>query len=140
MSNLMGADAYFAQTMRNEKWQMLDESKRTAAIAEAGNILSHLPYRRYSHPPISNMDNAVYEQAYWMLMQSEEDEERNKAVATGLVSRSVGNASESYLSSKEQKNAPGWYDGIYISPKALLWIQQYLAPTNAPKLGRLVCR
>lgn len=139
MADLAGGDAYFADTLRNGAWHSFGADQKAAAIREAGRMIDRLPFPR--RPPLVNVDNAAYEQAYCLLAQNRcgGEDEAAKAIAKGVKSRSVADASESYTSAAEREKDPGWIGGVYYCPQALSWLNGYIGSQRV-RTGRYVMR
>ena len=74
-------------------------------------------------PSAEHADNAAYEQALSLLIRHQVGEsDADVAIAQGIKSRSVGDASESYTSAAEREKDPGWIGGMYYCPAALSWL------------------
>ena len=123
MADIPGGDNYFADTLRNKAWLVFAENTRDIAITEAVSMIGRLVF--IEEPPELNLDNAAYEQALYML-ENLEKSERSEAIDQGVRSRSVADASESYVSANERERMPGWINGVFYSPLALSWIRDYL--------------
>lgn len=134
MADRAGADAYFGKTLRNEHWTAHEVVKREAAIQEAASMLGRLSFSRT--PPVESMDGAIYEQAFCLLTSTATD--AANAIATGIRSRSIADASESYASAAEREKDPGWINGVYYCPLALSWVAAYIAPRI--RTGRMAVR
>lgn len=134
MPTLEGANAYFANTLRNEAWLGQEETRREVAIREAAGMISRLTFR--PQPPAQALDSAVYEQALCLLTMPPGEQARQQAVLAGIKSRSLGKASESYT---DPEKLPGYIDGQIFCPASLSWLAPYLS-AGKTKTGRLVCR
>jgi len=137
MADLLGADAYFAQTTRKDVWAGHPEERRAAAVSEAIMMIGRLSYAR--QPPTSNADNATYEQAY-CLLESDDKFVRDTAAAraVGIRIQSIADASEHYFSAAELEKAPGWIHGVYYCPRALAWLDGYYLRSGRARMGKLV--
>lgn len=138
MADLAGANAYFAKTTRNGAWVGYPVDQRTAAISEAAMMLGLLPYAR--QPPAINSDHATYEQAYCLLGESAASQKVAAARTSGIKSRSISDASESYASAAELEKDPGWINGVFYCPRALSWLNGYYLPGGSIRTGRVVAR
>ena len=133
MPTLEGADAYFAQTLRNKQWLAFGDARATA-ISEAASMLSRLSF--LSRPPTVSMDNAVYEQAFCLLDMPPEAKERVRNMSLGLRGFSVGKHSESYTDDIGKTLT----DGMPICPNALSWIAKYLQVKGVARGGSIRTR
>ncbi len=75
--NIAGANAYFAETVKNSVWSSFSTTKRTAAITQAKAMFSRALRRAMSETEAAyaagdyiREDRACYEQAYSMLIES----------------------------------------------------------------------
>lgn len=136
MVNLINADAYFAHTLRKKTWLSFDEEQREIALHEAGSMIGRLSFLRT--PPTESIDNATYEQAYCLLDQLNDSSEVANAIARGIKSRAIDDASESYASAAERDKDPGWINGVYYCPRALSFFSEYLG--TPVRHGRLAVR
>lgn len=139
MADITGAAAYFAGTTRNAAWGAYDKALRQAALQEAVGMVGCLTFAR--RPPQLSLDQAAYEQALCLLDgRDQAGQQAARAIASGVRSRGVLDASESYASAAEREQGPGWIDGLYYCPHALMWLQAYLAPGGGIRTGRVVVR
>jgi len=130
------ATLYFSGTLRIAQWEGFGEEAQATAINEAGMQIGLLPLAR---PPQRNVDNAIAEQALHLLAeQLNGPSKAMEAARQGIKSRSVLNASESYASRAELQKDPGWINGVYYSPYALMWLWAYLRTSDTVKTGRMV--
>lgn len=137
MADSKGADAYFGETTRKAEWAAFDDAARTAAVQEAAGMMGCLSFLR--RPPQQALDKATYEQALCLLsMQNHAGKEAARARASGIKSRNVLDASESYATAAELESGPGWIGGLYYCPRALMWLRGYVAENGAIKTGRMV--
>ena len=113
------ADAYFETRLHSEAWEQASPSDKAKALATAERQIGTLQLHELT--PGSARNEAICEQAVWLLAASDYQRKLEADLARGLVSRSVGSASEQYT--------PRAAGRIPLAPMALAlldgWIQQY---------------
>lgn len=119
---LVQANAYFDTRLHAEAWDSASASDRNKAIATADREISALlRYHANASAPVPIYNEAVCEQALWLLRNTEGDLKLIRAIAQGVTSRRVGDAGETYNEQKALKTG-----GMDISPQAMLLLQPFL--------------
>ena len=117
--NISQAEAYFAARLYAEAWEQATPANKTKALATAERQIGTLQLHELTPSNVRN--DAICEQAIWLLAASDYHRKLESDLARGLVSRSVGSASEQYT--------PCAAGRIPLAPMALAlldgWIQQY---------------
>jgi len=113
------AEAYFETRLHSEAWEQASTSDKTKALATAEKQIGTLQLHELTPGAVRN--EAICEQAVWLLAASDYHRKLEADLARGLVSRSVGSASEQYT--------PRAAGRLPLAPMALAlldgWIQQY---------------
>jgi hypothetical protein len=113
------ADAYFETRLHSEAWEQASTSDKAKALATAEREIGTLQLHELTPGAVRN--EAICEQAVWLLAATDYQRKLESDLARGLVSRSVGSASEQYT--------PRAAGRIPLAPLALAlldgWMQQY---------------
>lgn len=113
------ADAHFETRLHSEAWEQASPTDRVKALATAERQIGTLQLHELTPSNVRN--DAICEQAIWLLAASDYHRKLESDLARGLVSRSVGSASEQYT--------PCAAGRIPLAPMALAlldgWRQQY---------------
>lgn len=118
--DLAMANSYFLTRLHTEAWDQATPADREKALATAEKQVRTLRLRE--DVPASAVNEAICEQALWLLGTSEYDRKRDMAMAKGIVGSSLGSAHEySELSVVKQKMA-----GVQICPEALSILGEYI--------------
>ena len=117
--DLADANAYFETRLHSEAWEQASPSDKAKALATAERHIGTLQLHELT--PGSVRNEAIYEQAIWLLAATDYHRKLEADLARGLVSRSVGSASEQFT--------PRAAGRIPLAPMALAlldgWMQQY---------------
>lgn len=110
------ASEYFSAHLFADAWNAAAGTRRLAALAQAERDIMSLNFPRgVGGPPYRTVQNAICEQALFLLQRTPSDRERARAQQAGVKSRGVGDAREDY-NCKIQR----------ISPDALQYLQGYV--------------
>lgn len=120
MASRAEADTYFTKRLNSKAWRDAGEADQGAALAQAEREINTLTFTQ--DPDGQSKDNAIYEQALFLLQMSSYDHERQRMQALGIIGGSVGKANE-YSSAEiiRQKMS-----GVFICPSALSFLNNYI--------------
>jgi hypothetical protein len=106
------AQAYFNTRLLTDKWDSATNNEKERALAQAGRDINSLPL---SNPTTEIRNNAICEQALFLLSLTAADMERYRAHAMGITYRQVEREREDYRGKLS-----------FIAPQALALLEGYI--------------
>lgn len=115
------AEQYFSTRIHSEAWESASAETKAKALATAERQINTLKLRR--DVDMVAKQNAIYEQALFLLQLTPYDIERQKAQALGVIGGSIGNANE-YSSAEIVRSK---MQGLTIAPEAQVLLAEYVS-------------
>lgn len=109
--NIAQAQAYFNTRLHTEKWDSATNNEKERSLAQAERDLNVLPL---SNPPVELLNNAICEQALFLLSMTVADQERYRAHAMGISYRQIDREREDYKGKLS-----------FMAPQALMMLEGY---------------